>query len=86
MLVFLSFSASTCLSENPRVGPPFLCTAPIKVYALLLFYGFLPWNLGLLFAQDNTVATNMKLSLRIFCSINMPIIQVPSTKTVGKGF
>ncbi|GMP93754.1 hypothetical protein CsSME_00043459 [Camellia sinensis var. sinensis] len=22
--------ASTCLPENPRTGPPFLCTAPIK--------------------------------------------------------
>ncbi|XP_028057180.1 probable inactive purple acid phosphatase 1 [Camellia sinensis] len=25
-----NFSASTCLPENPRTGPPFLCTAPIK--------------------------------------------------------
>ncbi|CAA3027902.1 probable inactive purple acid phosphatase 1 isoform X1 [Olea europaea var. sylvestris] len=25
-----NFSSSTCLPENPRVGSPFLCTAPIK--------------------------------------------------------
>ncbi|KAH6798704.1 Purple acid phosphatases superfamily protein [Perilla frutescens var. frutescens] len=25
-----NFSSSTCLPENPRVGPPYLCTAPIK--------------------------------------------------------
>ncbi|GMP54108.1 hypothetical protein CsSME_00019370 [Camellia sinensis var. sinensis] len=25
-----NFSASSCLLENPRTGPPFLCTAPIK--------------------------------------------------------
>ncbi|KAK6133947.1 hypothetical protein DH2020_032305 [Rehmannia glutinosa] len=25
-----NFSSSTCSPENPRVGPPYLCTAPIK--------------------------------------------------------
>lgn len=31
--LFLS-SASTCSAENPRVNPPLLCTAPIKVPAM----------------------------------------------------
>ncbi|XP_073032079.1 probable inactive purple acid phosphatase 1 [Primulina eburnea] len=25
-----NFSSSICISENPRVGPPYLCTAPVK--------------------------------------------------------
>lgn len=25
-----NFSSSICIAENPRVGPPYLCTAPIK--------------------------------------------------------
>ncbi|GER43805.1 purple acid phosphatase 27 [Striga asiatica] len=25
-----NFSSATCVAENPRVGPPYLCTAPIK--------------------------------------------------------
>ncbi|XP_073283037.1 probable inactive purple acid phosphatase 1 [Primulina huaijiensis] len=25
-----NFSSSICIAENPRVGPPYLCTAPVK--------------------------------------------------------
>lgn len=83
--VFHVFSASTCLPENPSVSPPFLCTAPIKVYALLLLYRFRQWTPWLFFAQDNEEATIMKLTLWHILQYQYANYTNPKYTNNGKG-
>ena len=81
---FNIFSASTCPEENPRVYPPLLCSAPIKVHPaqcndlseILLTLIF--------FKIEKDLKAWTGLSY-FFCSFSMQTTPVLSTKTLVKG-
>lgn len=74
---FTVSSSSTCPAENPRVYPPLLCSAPIKVCIVLLCHNFYSFFLILLLAE---------VVLRYFSwQFQYANYSSPQYKSTGKG-
>lgn len=80
---YFIFSASTCPEVNPRVYPPLLCTAPIKVCSAQ-WDSFSELILGVIFFVIEN-EKKIELGFSYFsCSISMQTTPVIITKTLGK--